>query len=70
MTITGTGYRRDISVGADGTYSVVVPPGRYVVVGHSPHLTVNEVDAACPAPHGVQVAAGHTTTLDAFCHMR
>jgi hypothetical protein len=70
VTISGTGNRRDISVGADGAYSAAVPPGRYVVVGHSAHLTVNAVAAACPAPQDAQVAAGHTTKLDAFCHMR
>jgi hypothetical protein len=70
VTISGTGYHRDISVGAHGAYSVVVPAGRYVVVGHSAHLTVNDVEAACPAPQDAQVAAGHTATLDAFCHMR
>lgn len=70
VTITGNGFRRDISVGADGAYSLAVQPGRYVVVGHIPNLTVNGVAAACPAPHDAQVAAGDTTTLDAFCHMR
>ena len=70
VTVTGPGYHRDVSVGADGAYSVVVPPGRYVVVGHSPYLTDNDVTATCPAPQDAQVAAGHTTKLDAFCHMR
>jgi hypothetical protein len=70
VTIAGNRFRHDISVGADGAYSLAVEPGRYVEVGHSANLTVNNGAAACPAPHDAQVAAGDTTTLDAFRHLR
>ena len=36
VTLTGPGIRRDIPVGASGSYSVMVSPGTYTVTGHSP----------------------------------
>jgi len=69
ITVTGTGFRRDVRVGADGAYSLVVRPGHYAVVAHSPHLVANgAMEACCPA-HGASVASGSTTTLDTICSL-
>jgi len=67
VTLTGPGVHQDVSVGADGSYSVAVPAGRYTVVGRSP---LYESDAAlCRATEAVTVTSGHTTTADVLCQM-
>jgi hypothetical protein len=67
VTLTGPGVHQDISVGADGSYSVTVPVGRYSVVGRSP---LYESDAAlCRATEVATVTSGHTTTADVLCQM-
>jgi len=67
VTLTGPGIDRSASVGADGSYSVTVPAGRYTVVGRSP---LYESDAAlCRATELATVTSGHTTTADVLCQM-
>jgi hypothetical protein len=67
VTLTGPGVDRDVSVGADGAYSVAVPAGRYTVVGRSP---LYESGAAlCQAAGVATVTSGHTTTADVLCQM-
>ena len=67
VTLTGPGVHRDVPVGTDGTYSVVVPAGRYTVVGRSP---LYESDAVlCRATGMATVTSGHTTTADVLCQM-
>jgi hypothetical protein len=67
VTLTGPGVHQDASVGADGSYSVTVPAGRYTVVGRSP---LYESDAAlCRATEVATVTSGHTTTADVLCQM-
>jgi len=68
VTITGTAFHREIRVGADGFYSLVLAPGRYVVTGRSPNF--DDGKTACPAAHDAQVAAGVTVTIDAVCALR
>jgi hypothetical protein len=68
VTITGTAFHRDITVGVDGAYSLRLVPGRYTVVGHSPRF--DDGTAPCPAAHAALVTAGRTTTLDAVCQMK
>ena len=68
VTITGPGIHRDVSVGASGTFSVMVPAGRYSVVGHSP--LYDSGTALCQATRVVTVTGGHSTKADVFCQMR
>jgi hypothetical protein len=67
VTLTGPGVDRDVPVGADGTYAVTVPVGRYTVVGRSP---LYESGAAlCRATGVATVTSGHITTADVLCQM-
>jgi hypothetical protein len=68
VTVSGGDFRRDISVAADGVYSVTLPAGRYTVVGHSPSFGDGRM--SCVASGDTQVTAGATSTLDVLCHMR
>ena len=67
VTLTGPGVHQDVSVGADGSYSVTVPAGTYTVAGRSP---LYESGATlCRATGAVTVTRGHTTTADVLCQM-
>ena len=67
VTVTGSGLQLDIPVGADGAYSVRVPPGRYTVTGRSPQF--NSGAALCQAVGIATVIKGHTTKADVLCQM-
>jgi hypothetical protein len=67
VTLTGGGVRQDVSVGASGTFSVMVPPGSYTVTGHSPLFGSGTY--ACQAAGIVTVTSGHTTKADVLCQM-
>ena len=64
VTLTGPGVHRDISIGASGTYSVMLPAGRYTVVGHSPLY-----GGLCQAAGTATVTSGRTTKADVLCQM-
>jgi len=67
VTVTGPGGQRQVSVGASGSYSVMVPPGTYTVAGRSP---LYESGAAlCRAAGRVTVTSGHTAKADVLCQM-
>jgi hypothetical protein len=68
VTVTGSGFHRDIAVGPDGAYSLTLPPGSYTVVGHSP--SYDDAAAPCPAPREAKITSGSSTTLDAICQMK
>jgi hypothetical protein len=68
ITVSGNGTSREAKVGSDGAYSVTIPPGRYTVIGHSPHYS--DGVPACPGPNSAQVSNGGTTTMDAYCQMK
>jgi hypothetical protein len=69
VTISGPGRHRDIAVAAGGSYSVTLVPGRYAVVGRSPHL--GDGRQLCrPVSDYAEVTAGATSTLDVFCQMK
>jgi hypothetical protein len=68
VTVEGAGVHRVLDVGLDGAFSVVVPPGRYTVVGTSPGF--DDGTAPCPADGATIVTAGTVTTVDPTCHMR
>jgi hypothetical protein len=68
VTVTGSGFAHDVTIGSDGGYSVAVPPGEYTVVGHSPD--VNDGTTTCPAADKAQVTGGVTTIVDAVCQVK
>jgi hypothetical protein len=69
VTISGPGLHRDIAVAADGSYSVTLVPGRYTVVGRSPHF--GEGRQLCrPVSDDAEVTAGATSTVDVLCQMK
>jgi hypothetical protein len=45
-------------------YSVMLPPGKYTVVGHSPLY-----GGLCRAAGVAMVASGHRTKADVLCQM-
>jgi hypothetical protein len=67
VTVTGSGVHRDIRVGADGAYSVRVPPGRYTVTGHSP--LYGNGTYLCQAAGMATVTSGYATKADVLCQM-
>ncbi len=67
VTVTGPGVHFEVSAGADGAYSVKVPPGKYTVTGHSPLF--NSGSALCQAAGIATVTSGHSTTADVLCQM-
>jgi hypothetical protein len=67
VTVTGSGVHLDVPVGADGAYSVKVPPGRYTVTGHSP--LNGSGTALCQAAGIATATSGHSTKADVLCQM-
>jgi hypothetical protein len=67
VTLVGPAVHRDVTVGADGTFSVVVPAGRYTVTGHSPNYGSGTY--LCQAAGEATVTSGHTTKADVLCQM-
>ena len=67
VTLVGPGVHRDVPVGANGTFSVVVPAGKYTVTGHSPNYGSGTY--LCQAAGEVTVTSGHTTKADVLCQM-
>jgi len=72
VTFTAAGHRAvSVKVGAAGTFSVPLPPGRYQVSGRSPDVI--EVDGGtsrelpCSRPASTTVTAGHTVTITVAC---
>src|SRR5258708_685151 len=68
VTPTRPGVHRDVPIGASGTYSVVVPAGRYTVVGHSP--LYGSGAGLCQATGVATVTSGHATKADVLCQMK
>jgi hypothetical protein len=67
VILTGPGVHREVPVGANGTFSVTVPPGKYSVVGHSPLYGSGAY--LCQAAGPVTVTSGHTTQAAVLCQM-
>jgi len=72
VTFTAAGLDTvSVKVGATGTFSVPLPPGRYQVSGRSPDII--EVDGGktreppCSEPTATTVTAGHTVTTTLAC---
>jgi len=67
VTVTGPGVHRDVPVGASGSYSVMVPAGKYTVVGHSP--LYQSGTGLCQAAGVATATSGHSTKADVLCQM-
>jgi hypothetical protein len=72
VTFTAAGHQPvTVTVGASGTFSVPLPPGRYHVSGRS--SDVMEIDGGrsrempCSQPTSAVVAAGQTATITLAC---
>jgi len=72
VTFTAAGHQPvTVKVGASGTFSVPLPPGRYHVSGRS--SDVMEIDGGrsrelpCSQPTSAVVAAGQTATITLAC---
>jgi hypothetical protein len=57
-----------VTVGSDGTYSLVVPEGTYTVSGRSPLYQGGQL--LCRAPSQVTVRDGASIKADTFCDER
>ena len=73
VTFTAAGHRPvAVGVGASGTFSAWLPPGRYQVTGRSPDIVTvtdsgkDEVQT-CSQPVSVTVSARHAATLAVVC---
>jgi hypothetical protein len=53
-------------IGADGSFSVQVPPGRYFLSGTSPRFG----NGTCSSDGKLTVTSGHTTVADVLCQMK
>jgi hypothetical protein len=63
----------NVDVGPDGSFSTVVAPGTYQVVGISPQYSINNGQGTCAptSAHGtVTVAAGEHVNVDVECQMK
>jgi hypothetical protein len=72
VTFTAAGHQPvTVKVGASGTFSVPLPPGRYHVSGRSPDIM--EIDGGrsrelpCSQPTSAVIAAGQTSTITLAC---
>ena len=73
-TVTFTAAGRapvTVKVGSSGTFSVLLPPGRYHVSGRSPAIVQadggDRTEQPCSQPASATVTAGHTATVTLAC---
>jgi hypothetical protein len=59
---------RHIQVRADGSFSVLVPAGTYILAGRSPRYGSGA--GVCRADGPVTVTAGHRTRADVLCQLK
>jgi hypothetical protein len=67
ITVQGD-VERTVEVGSDGVFSIAVPPGRYLLTGHSPQYGGGEGLCGRGAKP-VVVKTGVTTSVDVACDM-
>ena len=68
VTVTGSGFHRDVRIGTSGAFSVEIPVGRYTVVGHSPLYGSGQY--LCQATAAAMVTSDHATKADVLCQER
>jgi hypothetical protein len=66
VTVEGAGLA-PVAVEPNGRFSIVVPPGRYVLSGRSPSF--NDGKSPCESARPVTVANGAEISVDVLCHM-
>ena len=64
----GSGHGHVARVGADGRYSVTLPPGSYTVIGGLSGDRGGPTPESCDATIDVVVTARGTTRADFVCH--
>lgn len=68
-TVSWTGPTHGtVRVRADGHFSLSLPPGHYVLTGHSPRF--GDGAYACQATHPVVVGTQGPQRMDVFCQLR
>jgi hypothetical protein len=73
VTFTATGHQPvQVGVGASGTFSAWLPPGRYHVAGRSPDIeTVTDsgkyLEQTCSQPLSVTVSGRHAAAISVVC---
>ena len=63
-----SGVKAQVSLGADGTFSVALPPGTYTVTATSPEFTFNGVEGVCRADKQVRVTRYNTSSVTVYCN--
>ncbi len=56
--IGSAGVRFTVTVGNNGRFSLMLPPGTYRLIGYSPLVWANSAEMRCTAQHSVQVTTG------------
>lgn len=68
-SISGRGAGKfTVTVGSDGSFTVIAPAGRYALIGRSP--SYNGGAGTCHATSPVIITSGQSTTADVFCQVR
>ncbi|WP_151083832.1 hypothetical protein [Nocardioides cynanchi] len=68
-TVSWTGPTHGtVRVGHDGSFTLDLPAGRYLLTGHSP--AYGDGRYVCQAPHPLVVRPGAPAHLDVLCQMR
>ena len=73
VTFTAAGHRPvAVGVGASGTFSAWLPPGRYQVAARSPDIETvtgsgQDLQQTCSQPLSVTVSARHAATVAVVC---
>lgn len=65
VTITGDGTSKTVAVGAGGSYSISLPPGRYELSGASP--LYNGGRTPCLSASPIEVSAGTAVVSNVYC---
>lgn len=66
------GFVLTVDVPSDGSFTLHLPPGTYIVTGQSPNVVINRSPVPCSANSGgeVTVYANQTRTVDVYCSNR
>ncbi len=68
VTWRGSSTSGTVSTDPDGAFELALPPGHYVLTGHSPQYGDNAY--LCQAGHAVVVRPGRPRQVDVLCQMR
>lgn len=68
ITVSGMGNHRTVDARSDGSFSLTLSPGSYVLSGRTPNFILNGHQGLCEAAAAVTISAGRTTTASVVCH--